>query len=271
MPAWRETGIIGTKIASVFPGNAARGQPAVSAVYLVQNGETGAFEALIDGAELTARRTAAASALASKFLSRPESETLLCFGSGKLAPNFVAAHCAVRPLRTVLIAGRTPAKLEAMRQRLSQADGMAGITLAVVAPSDVADAVASADIISCTTMSDKPLFDGHWVRRGTHIDLAGAFRPDLRETDDTLVRRSDIIAVDSRAGALVEGGDLVQAIASGVITADDVAFELSELCRANRTQRADSRQITLFKSVGHALLDYAAAELCMENRKNVAM
>ena len=264
MPAWADDGIIGTKIASVFPSNADIGKPAVSAIYIIQNGKTGEVEAVADGAELTARRTAAASALASQYLSRENATTLLVCGTGKLAANFVEAHCAVRSIKKVLLWGRTPANVQKLLTQLKEGSAVSRLDIQMVARNALQDAVEQANIISCVTMSSEPLFDGNWVQAGTHIDLAGAYRPDMRESDDALIRKTDIIAVDSREGALKEGGDLVQPLNAGLITHDQVQYELSELATADQLVRKSAQQITLFKSVGHSLLDYAAAGLLVD-------
>lgn len=264
MPAWREVGIIGTKVLTVFPSNAERRLPSISAVYLIQDGETGAFRAVVEGAELTARRTAAASALASRYLSRRDARTLLCCGAGALARSFVAAHAAVRPIETVIVCNRTPDNARRMIEDLKAEPDTAHLRFEICEAARLRQAVAQADIISCTTMSSEPLFDGGWVTEGAHIDLAGAHRPDRREVDDLLLSRAGLIAVDTREGALKEGGDLIQAIEAGAMTERDIAFDLSELSRADRMQRRSADQITLFKSVGHALLDYAAAILIAE-------
>lgn len=265
MPAWRTSGIIGTKVLSVFPGNAARNLPSISAVYLIQDGETGTFKAVLEGAELTARRTAAASALAARYLARPDSRTLLCFGAGALARRFIAAHASVRPIERVLICNRTPDHAQAMIDELILAPDSCHLQFERCRQSELARVVPRADIISCTTMASEPLFEGRWVSEGAHIDLAGAHRPDRRESDDVLMSRAGLITVDSREGALAEGGDIVQAMASGAISEDDIRFDLAEMSRGDGLKRESDRQITLFKSVGHPLMDYAAASLIADS------
>ena len=127
--------------------------------------------------------------------------------------------------------------------------------------SDLAAAVAQADVISCATTSTVPLVQGAWLQPGTHLDLVGAFRPDMREVDDAAIARCDCIVVDTRVGALAEAGDLVQPLARGVITLDRITGDLAELLRGNCAGRTQRDQITLFKSVGTALEDLAAAQL----------
>ena len=254
MPAWSDDRAVGIKLVTVMPGNADRGLPAVHAQYQLFDRTTGAPLAVIDGEMLTLRRTAAASALASSYLSRADSTRLVMVGAGSLAPHVIAAHCAVRPIRDVRIWNRNAGKAEALAARID----LPGCTVA--ATTDLEAAVNAADIVSCATLATAPLVHGAWLRPGTHVDLIGGFRPDMREVDDEAVRRASIF-VDSRAGALAEAGDLTQPIAAGVITADAVRGELAELCRRMVSGRSADEEITLFKSVGVALEDLAAAWL----------
>lgn len=257
MPAWQAGRYVGVKIVTVTPGNGPRGLPAVMGAYLLIDGRNGSPSALIDGPMLTLRRTAAASALASAYLSRPDSARLLMVGTGALAPHLVAAHAAVRPIRDVLIWGRTPAKA----QRLAKSIKLKSVR--IEATEDLEGAVRGADIVSCATLSSEPLVQGAWLSDGQHLDLVGAFRPDMRETDAEVFRRARIF-VDTREGALAEGGDLVQAIQAGALEPEDVAADLFELTRGERAGRRFYDQITLFKSTGSALEDLAAAQLTVE-------
>lgn len=257
MPAWQAGRYVGVKIVTVTPGNGPRGLPAVMGAYLLIDGRNGSPSALIDGPMLTLRRTAAASALASAYLSRPDSARLLMVGTGALAPHLVAAHAAVRPIRDVLIWGRTPAKA----QRLAKSIKLKPVR--IEATEDLEGAVRGADIVSCATLSSEPLVQGAWLSDGQHLDLVGAFRPDMRETDAEVFRRARIF-VDTREGALAEGGDLVQAIKAGALEPEDVAADLFELTRGERAGRRFYDQITLFKSTGSALEDLAAAQLTVE-------
>ena len=257
MPAWQPGRYVGVKIVTVTPGNNARGLPSVMGAYLLLDGRNGSPSALIDGPMLTLRRTAAASALASAYLSRPDSSKLLMIGTGALAPHLIAAHAAVRPLRDVLIWGRRTAKA----QRLAKSIKIG--KLRVEATDDLEGAVRGADVVSCATLSREPLVRGDWLSPGQHLDLVGAFRPDMRETDAEVFRRARVF-VDTREGALAEGGDLVQAIAAGAFDPADVAADLFELTRGERAGRRFYDQITLFKSTGSALEDLAAAQLTVE-------
>ena len=253
MPAWREGETLGVKIVTVFPGNPARSTATVGATYLLLDGSTGHPQALIDGEALTLRRTAAASALASTFLSRPESETLLVVGTGTLAPYMAAAHAAVRPLARILVWGRAAEKARSLAERLV-AQGLPAQPV-----DDLRLGLDQADIVTCATTAMSPIVRGADVRPGTHVDLVGAFTPAMREGDDELVTRASVF-VDTYSGALAEGGDLVQPMRSGVLARPSVRAELAELCRGEKRGRASAAEVTLFKSVGTALEDLAAAE-----------
>lgn len=257
MPAWRPGGPIGVKLVTVFPGNGARGLPAVMGNYLLLDGATGAPLALIDGQALTARRTAAASALAAGYLAAADATRLLMVGTGALAPHLIAGHACVRPIAQVDIWGRTPAKAEALARSLE------GRGFAVRAVTDLAQSAREADIISCATLAKEPLIEGAWLRAGQHLDLVGGFTPEMREADDEAVRRGSVF-VDTIAGATKEAGDITQPLASGVLKENEIAGDLFALTRGTCEGRTSAEEITLFKSVGTALEDLAAAQLVVE-------
>ncbi len=259
MPAWSED-FLGVKSVSVFPGNAARGLPAVCAAYMLSDGRTGAPLAVIDGGELTARRTAAASALAATFLARPDASRLLIVGTGRLAPYLAMAHAAVRPIRHIEIWGRRPQRAADVASRLH------GEGLAAGATTDLAAALARADVVSCATLSATPLIEGRLLREGTHVDLVGGFTPAMREADDEAVRRACVF-VDTRQGACTEAGDIVMPLKAGVLAPDGVLADLFDLCRGLHPGRRGPSEITLFKSVGTALEDLAAAALAYERAR----
>ncbi len=257
MPCSRAGGRFGLKLVTVSPGNAARGLPTVQAAYVLGTTGTGSFDAVMDGTTLTLRRTAAASALASRLLSNADARALLVVGAGSMAMPLVLAHSAVRPIEEVRIWNRSSRRAEQLCEALRRDHGVQARATA-----DLAEATAWADIISCATTSSEPLILGRHLRRGQHIDLVGAYTPAMRETDDEAVRRARVF-VDDRAAALAEAGDLVQALASGAITAAHVSADLGQLVRNEVTGRESPDDITLFKSVGLALEDLAAAELVL--------
>ncbi len=253
MPSWVDNEAIGVKVVTYFPANAVTEHPTVNAAYLLFDGSTGLPTATIDGDALTARRTAAVSALAARHLARADARRLLLVGTGQLAPNLALAHAAERDLDHVAVWGRDGAAAEATAAGLT-ADG-----LPAVVADDLAAAAAEADIISCATGATAPLIHGAWLRPGTHLDLVGGFRPDMRETDDDAVRRSTIF-VDTVGGASVSG-DLAQPMDSGVLTPSDIAADLAALVSGDHEGRRSDDEITLFKSAGFAAADLAAARL----------
>lgn len=261
MPAWNPlTGEeggeahLGVKVVTVAPANGALAMPSIMGTYLLMKASTGEVLAVMDGPRITTWRTAAASGLASQFLSRADSSVLALLGAGALAPFMARAHAAVRPIREIRVWNRSRGAAEALAASLT-ADG-----LAARAVDDPEEAVRGADIISSATLSTTPLIRAAWLKPGAHVDLVGAFTPAMRECDGETVRRAEVY-VDTRAGALKEGGDLVQAIAEGCFSADAVRGELTELARGTAPLRSSADAITLFKSVGAALEDLAAASL----------
>ena len=257
MPAWSAGLGVGAKLVTVYPQNHRMGLPSIHGVYVLMHAATGRPEAVLDAGELTARRTAATSALASRYLSRPHSHTLLMVGTGRLAQVLPLAHASVRPIQRVLVWGRSPQKAESTARYLCSQGLQAE-------PVDtLAQACAQADIISCATLSSQALVQGEWLKPGTHMDLVGAFTPTMREADDQVFQRASALWCDTLGGVLAEGGDVVQAMASGALMRDCIAGDLSGLCRGSVSVVRSDDDITVFKSVGAALEDLAAARLCL--------
>jgi ornithine cyclodeaminase/alanine dehydrogenase-like protein (mu-crystallin family) len=239
MPAHAAADGVGVKLVTLAPGNPAQGLPFIHAAYVLFSPGALAPEALLDGTELTAIRTAAVSALATDRLARPDARTLVVFGAGTQARAHVAAMRAVRPIEAVTIVGRDPARARALGEELGAA---------VAGP----EAVAGADIVCTCTTSAQPLFDGARLAPGTHVNAIGAYRADLRELDDATMRRATVV-VETRAAALAEAGDVIQAgLAPGAL------IELADVVRGTAAPRAPGA-ITVFKSVGLALEDLAIA------------
>jgi ornithine cyclodeaminase/alanine dehydrogenase-like protein (mu-crystallin family) len=259
MPAWTdfnaagtsEGGYVGVKIVTVSPDNNAIGKPAVMGLYLLLDGRTGEPRALIDGQRLTQWRTACASALAATYLARQDASRLLVIGAGALAPFLAKAHSAVRPVREIRIWNRTIANAEKVAISL-RAEGFDA-----AAVGDLERALGEAEIISSATISAAPLIKGAFLKPGTHVDLVGAFTPQMRESDDDAVKRARVY-VDTRAGATKEAGDIVQPLQSGALKAENIVADLHELTRGEKAGRQSADEITLFKSVGAALEDLAA-------------
>lgn len=258
MPVWQEAQELGIKIVTVAPNNYLAGQPTVHALFILMDAATGAPLALMDGEQLTLRRTAAASALASDYLSRKNSHHLLLVGTGRLAPHMAIAHCATRPIDQVTVWGRNPRSVAHTANTL-RAEGLPE-HIAIHQATDLSAAVNQADIICSATTSKEPLIYHDWVRPGTHIDLVGGFRPDMREADDALMRHAHIF-VDTYQGALAEAGDLIQPIQQGLITREAVRAELADLTTHRHAGRMNEDEITIFKSVGTAIEDLCAAKL----------
>ena len=257
MPAWTESAsraglYLGVKVVNVFPGNAARGLPAVTGLYVLQSGRTGETLAAIDGTRLTHWRTAAASALAACYLVRADAASLLIVGAGALAPFLARAHASVRRYARIAIWNRRPEGARRVAQVLTD------LGLNAVAAEDLQTAVAEADVVSCATLATEPLIYGEWLRPGQHLDLVGAFNVSMREADDEALRRARLY-IDTDA-ALTEGGDIALGILGGVIDRSAVIADLPALCRGAPGRRL-AQEITLFKSVGASIEDLAAAIL----------
>ncbi len=254
MPAWSPEAI-GVKTVTVMPGAAALGAGTVQASYLLLDRTTGVPLALVDGEALTLRRTAAISALAARRLARADAGRLLVVGAGRLAPWMARAHLALQPnLRQVQVWARDARAAAAVVCSLRDE----GLDAAVAA--DLQAGVRWAELVSCATTSREALVRGKWLQPGTHLDLVGAFRADMREVDDAAIARSRVF-VDTHAGALAEAGDLLQPIADGTITAEHIVAELAELLRGDKPGRLSPDEITCFKSVGAAVEDLTAALL----------
>ncbi len=254
LPGWAPGGPIVVKMVGVFPQNASLvpPQPAVQGLVALFDGATGAPRLAADGAAMTARKTAADSALGATLLARDDVEDLLIVGAGALAPYFAEAHLAARPsLKRVTIWNRTPARAVSVVEQLRQKGIQASVS------EDLDAALGRADIVSCVTMSDKALVKGALVRPGAHLDLVGAYLPTLREADDEAISRGTIF-VDSRNN-MTGGGDLSQAVASGAITWDAVRADLFELVQGRAAGRTSPEEITVFKNNGGAHLDLFTA------------
>lgn len=249
MPSWREGGATGVKLVTVFPNNPARGLPTITGEYILFNGETGQTLALIDGPALTALRTAAVSALAADILAPPDARTLLMIGSGALAPHLIEGHMSVRDYEDVMLWARDLKKANALAARLSTR----GVTVQVV--EDLDGAVRQADVVSCATMTSTPIVHGAWLKSTAHLDLVGGFLPTMREGDDACVRNA-LVAVDTM-DAVKECGDLMEPLRDGLIDLDKIV-SLTTLVRSSFCLQA--RHHSVFKSVGYALADLAAAE-----------
>ena len=255
MPAWSDRAL-GAKLVTVMPGNRRLGHPSVNAVYLLFERSTGVPRAVIDGEALTLRRTAAVSLLAARHMARADARNALIVGTGTLAPYMAQAHACARALQRLWVWGRRGEGAQTLAQRLRD-EG-----LPAQAVEDLEAAVREADIICCATTATQPIVRGAWLAAGTHLDLVGGFRRGMREADDEAIASARIV-VDTYAGALAEAADLVEPLERGVIERSAIVAELAELGRGV-PGRVSPDEITLFKSVGTAVADLAAAQLLLE-------
>lgn len=268
MPAWQASApgadtagaYMGIKAVTVFPGNVAEGKPAVYGTYVLLDGQSGLPLAVMDATRLTTWRTGAASALAARRLARPDAHRMAMIGAGALAPMLIRAHASVRPLREVVIWNRSRPRAEALAREL------ADTRLSISVTDDLETAVRNADIVSTATLSTEPLVRRAWLKPGAHVDCVGAFKANMRETDDDLVRSARIF-VDTRAGAFGEAGDILLPIKDGVIDKSAVLGDLYDLARGTAPGRGSADEITMFKSVGASIEDLAAAVSVYDKRK----
>jgi len=258
MPAWDNQKYLGVKIVTVSPENVNLSLPTIQGMYLLFDIKTGVPLMRCDAQILTNLRTAAASALASKYLSRTDSKVLLMVGTGALAPQLIKAHATVRSIEKVFVWGRSSEKTHALTEQLKNMD------LEIEAVENIENTIDQADIISCATLSKEPLIKGAWLRSGQHLDLVGSYQKHMREADDEAVLKSSIF-VDTMQGAPKESGDLFIPLEKGIMKKEDLKADLFEMCGSEKTIFRDSEnEITYFKSVGHALEDLAAASLAFE-------
>jgi ornithine cyclodeaminase/alanine dehydrogenase len=253
-----ESGALGAKLITVYGRNREHGLPTLYSTYFLLDIETGAPRAIMEGGFLTGIRTGATSALAARFLARPDSRTVTCFGAGVQAGFQLRCLAAVFKLERALVVGRTPERARAFAEAMT-----AELGIRVELAPGAREAVHQADLVICATTSPTPVFEGKDLRPGTHVDAVGAFRPQTREVDTETVKRARVV-VDTYAGAQEEAGDLLIPIREGAITMAHVAAELAELVAGRKPGRTRREEITLFKSVGFALEDVAAARLAYD-------
>ncbi len=260
LPSWNDK-VIGVKAFTYFPSPAEGYQSLYSKIMLFDR-EHGQPLALVDGTTVTFWRTAGISGLASRLLSREDSETLLLLGTGNLSTYIIRAQASVRSLKRVMIWGRTPSKAaavaETMRSELPE------IEFATV--EDVEAACGEADIVVAATGSHEPVVKGDWIKPGTHTDFIGNHHATKRECDTALVAKSKLYA-DSRDNCFREAGEILVPISEGVISEESVVGQLTEMCTAAVPLRESADEITLFKSIGMALSDLVGASCVYDSVK----
>jgi ornithine cyclodeaminase len=260
MPAWEDGQYLGIKNVTLSPHNSQFDKPTLQGVYLLFEAKNGTSLAVFDASAITARRTAAKSAVASSFLSRQDSEVLLMVGTGTLSTELIQAHSTVRPIKEVIIWEHTQGKGQKVIERLPGMDQQFSIT------DRLSEAVPKADIISVATMAVVPIINGQWLEPGQHVDGVGAYRTDMREMNDEVLERSTLF-VDHN-DAFEETGDLLIPLEEGIIEESDARATLFELCRKEKSISRDNEEITFFKSTGHALEDLSAAVFVYEQLKS---
>jgi len=252
MPAWNSGKDAGVKVVTVSPENARFELPSINGIYIYMDAVTGTLKAIIEAKSLTAKRTAAASALASSYLSRTDADSLLMIGTGALSTNLIKAHASVRPISSVFVWGRNYKKARAVCDQLSNEK------FSITAVKTIEEKIIEVAIISCATLSKTPLVLGEYLQAGQHLDLVGAYKKDMRESDNNTITKSSVF-VDTYDGGLKESGDIVIPLQEGIIQESDIKADLFELCSGAKKGRVGQEEITMFKSVGHALEDLAAA------------
>jgi ornithine cyclodeaminase/alanine dehydrogenase-like protein (mu-crystallin family) len=260
MPSWSSSGAqpyIGVKLVNVFPNNTKLGKSALTSVYTLFDGATGEYVATLEGNTLTNRRTVALAALAADLLARPDARDLLILGSGRIARLLPHAYQAVRDIREVTVWNVNSDSAEQLVTTLLEE----GFNARLAGSLD--EALGRADIISAATLSQTPLVKGDLLKPGTHVDLIGAFTPEMRESDNHLIATAKVY-IDT-IEAMHEAGDIMQPIRSGCFTPDEVVGTLAQLCQGAIPKRVSSTEITVFKSVGTSLADLAAAKLAYEH------
>ena len=260
MPAWNSGQEAGVKIATVSPENDRYGIPSIQAIYVLMNAVTGTIKATMQAKSLTAKRTSAASALASSFLSKKDASSLLMIGTGALSTNLIRAHAAVRPIKKVFVWGRNPDKA------MGICDFLKDEIFSCQAVATIEEIIGQVDIISSATLSKIPLVLGKHLKPGQHIDLVGAYKKDMREADDDVISKASVF-VDT-FGGLHESGDIAIPLEKGILKRNAIQGDLFSLCDGKSEGRITNEEITVFKSVGHALEDLVAASYYYNKFKN---
>jgi len=254
MPSFLKSDFYGVKLLNVFPKNPSKGLKRINASYVLFNKNTGEVKAILDGTELTNQRTAAMSALASKYLSNKLSKKLLIIGTGALVPYMLAAHTKIRPIKEVFIWGRDYEKASHIVKKYKNNN------FSITAVKELKNICKEMDIVSTVTSSKKPFLYKEWFKEGVHIDLVGAHTKFMGELHSNAFKLGGIYVEDLNF-SLAEAGDLISALKEGVITRDNIKADMKTLIQNNKYVRKQEKKSTIFKSVGHPLSDLAAAVL----------
>ena len=252
MPAWNPSEDAGVKIVTVSPENAQFELPSINGTYIYLDATKGTVKAIIEAKNLTVKRTAAASALASSYLSKENASSLLMIGTGALSINLIKAHASVRPIKEVFVWGRNFEKAKHICEQLRNESFTARPI------ENIIDKISEVAIVSCATLSKIPLVLGKYLHSGQHIDLVGAYKKDMREADDETIAKANVF-LDTFQGGLKESGDIAIPLQNETLKETAIKADLFQLCSNQKKGRQSNNEITLFKSVGHALEDLAAA------------
>lgn len=261
MPAWNPSKVAGVKIVTVNPENSKFNLPSIQGTYIYFDALNGTVKAIVEAKSLTVKRTAAASALASSYLSKKDSKSLLMIGTGALSVNLIKAHATVRPIEKVFIWGRDFKKAKAIATELKNEK------FNIFPVKTIEEKISEVDIVSCATLSKTPLILGIYLKPGQHIDLVGAYKPDMREADDDTIKKASIF-LDTFQGGLKESGDIVIPLKNRILKKEDIKADLFQLCSNQKLGRQHKNDITVFKSVGHSLEDLTAATYYYNKYKN---
>lgn len=268
MPGYAEAmDVTGIKIVSVFPNNIEKGKPSVPAKMLLLDGETGEVICIMDGTYLTQLRTGAVAGAATDVLANKNSKKMALFGTGGQAPSQLEAVLAVRDIKIVKVFDINKERAEEFAKNMQEQLKSYGAT--ILAAKSMEDALEDADVITTVTTSKRPVFDGKLVKKGAHINGIGAYTPEMQEIDEYIVKNCDKVFVDTKHGVLSEAGDLIIPINKGIISEDKVSGELGEVIIGKVSGREKEEDITLFKSVGSAILDVVTAYKIYEKAKEL--
>lgn len=261
MPAWDAEGFYGVKIVNIYSHNHAKNKPGLHSTYMLYDATTGEPLAMFDGNEITSRRTAAASALGADLLARRDARSLLICGGGRVGSLVAPAIAAVRQLERIEVWDIDPAAAQRTVHRLLEQ----GLPAKVA--TELEPAVRSADISSCATLASTPFIKAEWLPAGSHLDLIGSFTPQMSEAEPACFANAEVW-IDTEE-ALMKSGDLLNAMASGHISKDDIRGDLSRLCGAHAVGRHSPEQRTVLKAVGTALEDLTAAKLAYRQLSSI--
>jgi len=252
MPAWNPGKDLGVKLVTVSPENGKYNLPSIQGTYIYFDAQKGIPKAILEAKTLTAKRTAATSALAASYLAKENASSLLMIGTGALSIQLILAHSAVRPIKKVYVWGRNKLKADAVCEQLKNK------SFEIQSVITIDEVIGNVDIISVATLSKEPLVKGENLQKGQHIDLVGAFKKDMREADDETIKKSSIY-IDTYGG-MNESGDIYIPLQNGTLSKNEIKADLFELCSDKKNGRTSHEDVTLFKSVGHALEDLVAAK-----------